>query len=148
MKYSTESTVLCPMLRAVSIAASAAATRTSSRVLTVGVGDRVGMLRRSLLFRPAAAAGSARNLSSENALVKQQWRLSQGLGDLVGLSVANRPTVQKRLWEYIKSNNLQAPHDGRIINCNPALQAALGSQESTISMFDMMRLMSKQLTKI
>ena len=48
---------------------------------------------------------------------------SDALIALVNEPRLSRPQVVKRLWEYIKANQLQDPSDGRYILCDEPMRA-------------------------
>jgi upstream activation factor subunit UAF30 len=54
-----------------------------------------------------------------------------------------RTEVVKRLWVYIKANNLQDPNDGRQIKCDETLKGILKAEKVTI--FSMNKHLSNQL---
>src|SRR5204862_276754 len=55
-----------------------------------------------------------------------------------------RTEVTKRLWAYIKKNKLQDPKNKRMIKADGALKDVFGGK-STVSMFEMTKLVSKHL---
>jgi len=55
----------------------------------------------------------------------------------------SRPQVVKKLWEYIKGNELQDPRDKRQIICDEKLQAVFN--QSKVNMFSMNKLLGNQL---
>jgi len=70
--------------------------------------------------------------------------LSKPLAELVGGDKMTRGEVTKKVWEYIKSRNLQDPKDKRQILPDKALAELFGSDES-VSMFKMTALISKHI---
>jgi len=54
--------------------------------------------------------------------------------------------VVKKLWEYIKGNELQDPSDKRQIMCDEKLQAVF--KQSRVDMFQMNKLLGHQLYPI
>lgn len=52
----------------------------------------------------------------------------------------------KKLWEYIKGNELQDPSDKRQIMCDEKLQAVF--KQSRVDMFQMNKLLGHQLYPI
>ncbi len=54
-----------------------------------------------------------------------------------------RTEVTKRLWDYIKANNLQNPANKRNILCDDKLMAVMGKKE--VTMFEMTGLVGKHL---
>ena len=59
--------------------------------------------------------------------------LSKELEAVIGCASIPRTQVTKKIWEYIKGNNLQDPSNGRTILCNDALKAIFKVNE--IDMF-------------
>ncbi|ORZ26619.1 SWIB/MDM2 domain-containing protein [Lobosporangium transversale] len=58
----------------------------------------------------------------------------------------SRPEVVKQIWVYIKENNLQAPNDKRLINCDSKLKTLFDGQDQ-ISCFTMNKYIGNHLTK-
>lgn len=72
-------------------------------------------------------------------------QLSPELSAIVGSTSLARTEVTKKVWDYIKANNLQDPKDKRRIIPDAALAKVFGSKES-ISMFQLAGILSKHLT--
>jgi ParB/RepB/Spo0J family partition protein len=72
---------------------------------------------------------------------------SPELAMIVGEQPITRMEVTKRLWEYIKKNNLQDKKKATLIITDEFLRAVFGD-ESKVSMFDMTRRISNHLTPI
>lgn len=68
--------------------------------------------------------------------VQSPWRLSDAMVDVVGRPALPRPQVTQALWQYIRANNLQNPHDKREIICDEKLKAVMGGQKK-VTMFSM-----------
>ena len=66
--------------------------------------------------------------------------LSPVLAEFLGQPEMSRPQVVKRLWEYIKANNLQDPNDKRTIVCDDRLRRVFN--RDAVSMFKMNQLLS------
>ena len=71
--------------------------------------------------------------------------VSSELAEVVGKGPMPRPEVVKKLWVYIKKNNLQDPKNKRNINADANLKKVFGGKE-TVSMFEMTKLVSKHLS--
>ena len=71
------------------------------------------------------------------------FRLSDAMVAVVGKSVLPRPQVVKKLWEYIKGNDLQNPTDKREILCDEKLFAIMKTKK--VSMFKMNQLITPHL---
>ena len=69
---------------------------------------------------------------------------SADLAAVVGAKPLPRTEVTKKLWAYIKKNNLQDPKNKRNINADATLKSIFGGK-STVNMFEMTKLVSKHL---
>ncbi len=70
---------------------------------------------------------------------------SAELSKVVGSAPLPRTEATKKLWEYIKKNNLQDPTNRRNINADAALQIVFGGKK-TVNMFEMTKLVAKHLS--
>lgn len=86
------------------------------------------------------ASGSKRK---PNAAFMKPLTPSSALAEVVGSSPLPRTQVVKKLWAYIKKNGLQDSKNRRNINADSKLKAVFG--KSTVSMFEMTKLVSKHL---
>lgn len=66
---------------------------------------------------------------------------SDALAAFVGKPRESRPQVVKRIWDHVKSNNLQDPQDRRQIMCDEQLRAVFGVDK--MHMFTMNKLLSR-----
>jgi len=66
------------------------------------------------------------------------------LAEVVGDKPIPRTEVVKKLWQYIKKNNLQDAKERRMINADDKLKAVFGGKKQ-VSMFEMTKLVNKQL---
>ncbi|PIR70240.1 MAG: hypothetical protein COU46_02550 [Candidatus Niyogibacteria bacterium CG10_big_fil_rev_8_21_14_0_10_42_19] len=71
--------------------------------------------------------------------------ISQELAVIVGSGPMPRSEVVKKLWEYIKKNDLQDPKNKRNINADENLKKVFDGKE-TVNMFEMTKLISKHLS--
>ena len=69
---------------------------------------------------------------------------SDKLAEIVGSKPLPRTEVVKKLWQYIKKNNLQDKKNRRNINADEKLKPIFGTK-AQVSMFDMTKLVSKHL---
>jgi chromatin remodeling complex protein RSC6 len=69
---------------------------------------------------------------------------SAALAEVVGAKPLPRTEVTKKLWAYIKKNNLQDPKNKRNINADAALKVIFGGK-ATVNMFEMTKLVGKHL---
>ncbi len=71
---------------------------------------------------------------------------STALAKVVGSKALPRTEVAKKLWAYIKKNNLQDKKNRRNINADENLKAVFAGKK-TVNMFQMTGLVSKHLSK-
>ena len=67
------------------------------------------------------------------------------LAAVVGSNPLPRTEITKRLWVYIKKNNLQDPVNRRTINADEALKKVFNGK-STVTMFEMTKLVANHLS--
>ncbi len=71
--------------------------------------------------------------------------VSDELAEVVGKGPMPRSEVVKKLWVYIKKNNLQDPSNKRNINADAALKKVFDGK-AVVNMFEMTKLVSKHLS--
>jgi chromatin remodeling complex protein RSC6 len=91
-----------------------------------------------------AAPKKAATKRKPNAAFMKALTPSAALAAVVGASPLPRTEVVKKLWAYIKKNGLQDSKNRRNINADAKLKEVFGGK-STVSMFDMTKLVSKHL---
>lgn len=79
-----------------------------------------------------------------NAAFMKPVTPNEKLAMVVGSSPLPRTELTKKLWVYIKKHGLQDKKNRRMINADAALKAVFGGK-SQVSMFDMTKLVSKNL---
>jgi chromatin remodeling complex protein RSC6 len=84
----------------------------------------------------------AENTRKNSAFMKA-LKPSPELAAVIGPEPGPRTEVTKRLWEYIKTHNLQNPANKRNILCDDKLMAVMGKRE--VTMFEMTGLVGKHL---
>lgn len=55
----------------------------------------------------------------------------------------SRPQTVKRIWAYVRANDLQDPNDKRMIRCDDALRAVF--KQDKVHMFTMNKILSQNL---
>jgi chromatin remodeling complex protein RSC6 len=80
-----------------------------------------------------------------NAAFMKPMAISDDLAEVIGKGPMPRSEVVKKLWAYIKKNNLQDEKNKRNINADAALKKVFGGK-ATVSMFEMTKLVSKHLS--
>lgn len=87
--------------------------------------------------KPKAKAKSTR--------VTAPSHLSAELSAIVGTDSLSRPEVTKKVWEYIKANDLQDPKDKRLIRPDAKLAKVFGNSEP-LNMFQLAGVLNKHLS--
>ncbi len=80
-----------------------------------------------------------------NAAFMKPMQPDAVLAEVVGAKPMPRTEVTKKLWDYIKKNNLQDKKNKRMINADAKLAAVFGGKKQ-VSMFEMTKLVSKHLS--
>ncbi|MFH0983911.1 MAG: SWIB/MDM2 domain-containing protein [Candidatus Omnitrophota bacterium] len=84
-------------------------------------------------------------MAKANAAFMKPMNVSAELAVVVGKGPIPRSEVVKKLWEYIKKNNLQDQANKRNINADASLKVVFGGK-SVVNMFEMTKLVSKHLS--
>lgn len=100
---------------------------------------------------PKAAKATTKKAAPKKAASKRQpsaafmrpLEVSEKLGAVIGPKALARTEVVKKLWAYIKKNNLQDPKNKRNIKADSKLREVFG--KDTVNMFEMTKLVSKHL---
>jgi chromatin remodeling complex protein RSC6 len=79
-----------------------------------------------------------------NAAFMKPMQPSASLAAVIGGSAMPRTEVTKKIWGYIKKNNLQDSKNRRNINADEKLKDVFGGKKQ-VSMFEMTRLVNKHL---
>jgi chromatin remodeling complex protein RSC6 len=68
---------------------------------------------------------------------------SSVLAEVIGNKAIPRTEIVKKIWEYIKKNNLQDKKNRRMINADGKLKGLFGKDQ--ISMFDLAKIVNKHV---
>ena len=80
-----------------------------------------------------------------NPALLKPMNVSEQLAAVIGPGPLPRGQVMKKLWEYIKANNLQNPQNKRNIIADEKLLPIFGGVKE-VSMFEMTKLVSSHLS--
>src|SRR4051812_37404200 len=94
--------------------------------------------------KKAAKKGGAKKKRTPNAAFMKPMQPSAALGAVVGNNGMPRTEITKKLWGYIKRNNLQDPKERRMIVADDKLKPVFGGK-GRVSMFEMTKLVNKHL---
>jgi upstream activation factor subunit UAF30 len=67
------------------------------------------------------------------------------LAEVVGEKAIPRTEVTKKIWAYIKKNNLQDKKNRRMINADDKMKKVFGGK-TQVNMFEMTKLVNKRLS--
>ena len=95
--------------------------------------------------KPAAKKSGGSKSRKPNAAFMKAMTPSAILAEVVGEKPLPRTEVVKKLWAYIKKNNLQDAKNKRQINADDKLKPVFGGKKS-VTMFEMTALVNKNLT--
>ena len=90
---------------------------------------------------PAKTAAPAKR--APNAAFMKAMTPSAELAAVIGSTPLPRTEVTKKIWEYIKANNLQDAANKRNINADSKLKPIFGKDQ--VTMFEMTKLVSAHL---
>jgi upstream activation factor subunit UAF30 len=101
------------------------------------------MAKKKAAKKPAAKkkAGAKRK---PNAAFMKPMNPSATLAAVIGSNAMPRTEVTKKIWAYIKKNNLQDKKNRRNINADEKLKPVFGGK-AQVSMFEMTKLVNKHL---
>ncbi|OGZ07538.1 MAG: hypothetical protein A3C93_03580 [Candidatus Lloydbacteria bacterium RIFCSPHIGHO2_02_FULL_54_17] len=84
-------------------------------------------------------------MAKSNSAFMKPLTVSEDLAAVVGKGPMPRSEVVKKLWVYIKKENLQDAKNRRNINADANLKKVFGGK-ATVNMFEMTKLVSKHLS--
>jgi upstream activation factor subunit UAF30 len=93
--------------------------------------------------KKAAKAPKAKTKRKPNPAFMKALTPSSALAQVVGTAALPRTEVVKKLWAYIKKNNLQDAQNKRNINADDKLMPIFGKKQ--VSMFEMTKIVSGHL---
>ena len=89
-----------------------------------------------------AAKKSARK---PNAAFMAPLTVSSTLAEVIGNKPLPRTEIVKKIWDYIKKNNLQDKKNRRMINADEKLKPVFGKAQ--LSMFELAKVVNNQVKK-
>jgi upstream activation factor subunit UAF30 len=93
----------------------------------------------------AKTAPKAKTKRKPNPAFMKPMTIGTALQPVVGNGPMPRTEVVKKVWQYIKKNNLQDAKERRNINADDNLKKVFGGKK-TVSMFEMTKLISGHLS--
>jgi len=106
---------------------------------------------KSAAKKGSASKGAAKSATKKsatkrtpNAAFMKPMQPSSELAAVVGNQPMPRTEITKKVWAYIKKNNLQDPQQKRMINADDNLKKVFGGKNQ-VSMFEMTKLVNNHL---
>jgi upstream activation factor subunit UAF30 len=90
------------------------------------------------------AAPKKKSARKPNAAFMKALTPSSTLSGVIGSGAVPRTEAVKKIWDYIKKNNLQDKANRRNINADEKLRPLFGKDQ--VSMFDLAKILSKHLS--
>lgn len=90
------------------------------------------------------AAPKKKSARKPNAAFMAPLNPSPALAEVVGSKPLPRTEIVKKIWEYIKKNNLQDKKNRRMINADGKLKEVFGGK-SQISMFELAKIVNNHV---
>ena len=90
-----------------------------------------------------AAAPKKKSARKPNAAFMAPLTASPVLAEVIGTKPLPRTEIVKKIWDYIRKNNLQDKKNRRMINADTKLKPLFGKDQ--ISMFDLAKIVSKNV---
>jgi len=115
----------------------------NQKILTVATKKKAA--KKAAPKKKAAAKPKAKAKRTPNAAFMKAMTPSDSLAMIVGNKPLPRTEVTKKVWAYIKKNNLQDPKAKRNINADANLQKVFGGKK-TVDMFQMTKLINNHLS--
>jgi chromatin remodeling complex protein RSC6 len=92
---------------------------------------------------PTDKKATAKKTATPNAAFMRPLTPSPELAAVIGASPLPRTEVTRKIWDYIKSNNLQDSANKRMINADEKLRKVFGKDQ--VSMFEMTKILNQHL---
>ncbi|HEU0111525.1 MAG TPA: SWIB/MDM2 domain-containing protein [Flavisolibacter sp.] len=93
--------------------------------------------------KAAKKAAPKKSARKPNAAFMAPLTPSATLSEVIGNKPMPRTEIVRKMWDYIKKNNLQDSKNRRMINADAKLKPVFGKDQ--ISMFDMAKIVNKHV---
>lgn len=93
--------------------------------------------------KAAKKAAPKKSARKPNAAFMAPLTPSNNLAEVIGSKPVPRTEIVKKVWDYIKKNNLQDKNNRRMINADAKLKPIFGKDQ--ISMFELAKIVNKNV---
>ena len=94
--------------------------------------------------KAAKKAGKKKSARKPNAAFMAPLTPSSALAEVIGSKPLPRTEIIRKIWDYIKKNNLQDSKNRRMINGDAKLKAIFGGK-SQVSMFELAKVINNHV---
>ena len=94
--------------------------------------------------KAAKKAGKKKSARKPNAAFMAPLTPSSALGEVIGTKPLPRTEIIRKIWDYIKKNDLQDSKNRRMINGDAKLKAIFGGK-SQVSMFELAKVINNHV---
>lgn len=94
--------------------------------------------------KTAKKAPAKKSTRKPNAAFMAPLAPSAALAEVIGSKPIPRTEIVKKIWDYIKKNNLQDKKNRRMINADSKLKPVFGNKDQ-VSMFELAKLVNKNV---
>ena len=91
-----------------------------------------------------AAPAAKKTAATKKAPAAGTLKPSAELAAVIGDGTVSRPEVVKKIWDYIKANNLQDPTDKRSVIADAKLRPVFGKDK--VTMFEIAGIVGKHVS--
>ena len=95
--------------------------------------------------KAAKKAAPKKSARKPNAVFMAPLTPSNNLAEVIGSKPMPRTEIVKKVWDYIKKNNLQDKNNRRMINADEKTKSLFGKDQ--ISMFDLAKIVNNHIKK-
>jgi upstream activation factor subunit UAF30 len=132
-------------------ASKKAATKTSKKAAPKKAAAKKGAAKKAAPKKAAPKKAAAKKAAPKKAAAKRKPNAafmaaltpSSTLAEVVGSKPLPRTEVIKKIWDYIKKNNLQDSKNRRMINADAKLKPLFGKAQ--ISMFELAKVVNQHV---
>ena len=96
--------------------------------------------------KPAKKAAKKKSARKPNAAFMAPLTVSSTMAEVVGSKPLPRTQIIKKIWDYIKKNDLQDKKNRRMINGDGKLRAVFGGKNQ-VSMFELAKIVNNHVKK-
>lgn len=98
-----------------------------------------------MVAKKACKKATGKSGRKPNPAFMKAMQPDEALSAVVGSKPLPRTEITKKLWDYIKKNNLQDTKNKRNINADEKLKPVFGGKKQ-VTMFEMTKLVNKHLS--